>query len=79
MAIVKAAIGEVAFNIGQPIQVGVAFLDSGGNTVDIQVFPLPIAPYATRAAAMNAIGTQVIAYAATQGATLTGTDIISIY
>lgn len=79
MAIVKAAIGSLEFNIGLPVQVGVAFFDAQGNTVDVQTFPLPVAAYSTRAAVLTAIGSQVLAYATTQGATLTGTDVLSVY
>ncbi len=79
MAIVKAGIGEWAFNIGLPHQVGVAFFDAGGNCVDIQLFSINPAPFSSRAAALTAVANLAIAYAATQGATISASDVLSIY
>ncbi len=79
MAIAKAAIGSLVFSIGNPVQVGVAFFDSGGNTVDVQSFPLPIAAYGSKAALKSAIDSQAIAYAATQGSTIISSDVLSVY
>lgn len=80
MAIVKAAVGSFFLNVGQPIEIGIGFFDSDGNTVDVQTFTLPIAPYSSKAALGTALAPQVISYVQQKyGVTITGADILSIY